>query len=436
MPRIGATLAALVLIACSIAVNVSRYPVVWEMATPVAQSSPAGQTAQSEPAANADEPSSSPGSFETGSASEPYEAYATSDGYDSASSLAGEERSRCAEGVCSLGPAASGEPSDTSRGEYTYEDPYPAVDRAASADERERGYSPEPGPDPDENPTRYEGFAQHYGPTPYGADTSSYDADTPSYGADTSSSYGDDTSSYGTDSPSYSADTSPYGSDTSSYGADSSPYGADTASSPAWDHDDSASTYDNYSDSDEPYGYSAGSTEQHDYSTGRDEQYDYSAGGTEPYDYSADSDEQYEQPLSGGAEQVEPSGPYAGSGRPGDSSRPGEVSLGEGRRTGAAWPGAQAARPVVPVVPQRSGWAQGPVVSRDSEVRQSDADVAPQYGPGPSSPGASSTGLSREIRRLPPVDELNPFLNDGYDPPVPDVSGMNYPSTGMPRRSS
>jgi len=71
-----------------------------------------------------------------------------------------------------------------------------------------------------------------------------------------------------------------------------------------------------------------------------------------------------------------------------------------------------------------------------SSQAQGDADVAPQYGPGLSSPGASSTGLSQEIRRLPPVDELNPFRNDGYDPPVPDVSGMNYPSTGMPSRSS
>jgi hypothetical protein len=193
MPRIGATLAALVLIACSIAVNVSRYPVVWEMTNPVAQSAPSGQTAQSEPAANPDGPSS-PGSLEAESASEPYEAYATSGGYDSASSVPGHETPHCSDGVCSLGPAASGGTSDTSWSDYTYEDPYPAFEREASADERERSFSPEPGPGPDESPTRYEGFAQHEGPAPYGADTSSYGADTPSCGAGTSSSYGDETS--------------------------------------------------------------------------------------------------------------------------------------------------------------------------------------------------------------------------------------------------
>jgi hypothetical protein len=258
-------------------------------------------------------------------------------------------------------------------------------------------------------------------------------------------SYGADTSPYGADAPSYGADTPQYGTDTSLYGADTPSCGSETASSGAWDHEDSASPYDDYSDGDDQYGYSADSTEEYDYSAGHDdpygysadstEEYDYSAGRDEQYDYSADDTGQYEYRPGGGAEQVEPSGPYAGSERPADSPRPGEVSLGEGRRTGAAWPGAQAARPVVPVVPQGSGWAQGPVVPRDSAMRQSDADVAPQYGPGPSSPGASSTGLSQDIRRLPPVDELNPFLNDGYDPPVPDVSGMNYPSTGMPSKS-
>lgn len=404
MPRIGATLAALILIACSIAVNVSRYPVVWEMTNPVSQLPPAGQTAQSEPAAHPDEPSS-PGSLEVESAPGPSDPYALAEGNDTASSPPVQKTPRCSDGICSLGQGPSGEAPDPTWREDTYEDPYPSVGPGASPDKPESPLPVEPKPRPQQDPAEHEGTAQLEEPALRATKNSPYEAEMPSYGDDTLS-YGDDASSYGED---------------------------DSVTTYDAPRDDSEKHGDSAGD-DVQYGYPSGGTEQNEYPSNGGERYDYPSDGDEGYDYATGGTGSYEPPL-GGVEPVEPSGPYAGSG-PGDSPRPDDSSRGEGRRPWAAWPETQATRPVVPVVPQDPGFSQGSGSPQGPGVpRGDDADVAPPYGPGPSSPGVSSAGLSYETRRLPPVDELNPFLNDGYDPPVPDISGMDYPSTGMPPSS-
>jgi len=394
MPRIGATLAALVLIACSIAVNVSRYPVVWEMANPVSQLAPPGQSAQSEPAKDPAK-SSDPVVRETALASASSGAEAAPQ-WDAptpdapAPDAPAKAAPRCTDGVCSLGSAPSGEPphagwddaspGDAGQGESTYEDPYPAFgrDRAAAGPGEVLPLEPEPRPDkgPDEDPneapgeaaSQTEGFAQHGGSAEHDDEPASLPRQ---------SAGGDDEIASAT------VTTEPDEVSEASSQSPAPPYTDPGDAGPATsDGDPSAAA------------------------------------------------KQHEHALDG-AEAVEPSGPYAGWGGPGDSSGQGDFSHGQAPRSGQSWPGAHAARPVVPVVPQGPDARQGYDFPQKPTAPHGDLDVRPYEGSAPPPPTGSQAGLHPGVRRLPPVDELNPFLNDGYNPPVPDISGMDYPSTGI-----
>jgi len=334
MPRIGATLAAFALIACSIAVNVARYPVVWEMANPVSQLTPTEQAAQNEPPEDADGLSADE-PRETAAAPAPSEALPALDGNASASSLHGPETPHCSGGVCSLGPTQSPQPPDTDQDGYTYEEQYPALRRKASDVEPDAALAAEPEADPGETPPEYEDFTQQERPTRHGAD------------------------------------------------------GVPR----------SARVEDAYTDAENPSPHEAGDTGSRS-----------SVAFSPPAD-DAEPETTNDRP-SGGAEQVEPSGPYAGSETPGDSTHSEDSPTGDRQPEEVTWPGPRSPRPVVPVVPQ------------------GDADRTLPNGAEVASMSRPDAGPRHDVRRLPPVDELNPFLNDGHDPPVPDISGMDYPSTG------
>jgi len=387
MPRIGATLAAFALIACSIGVNISRYPVVWEMAAPTAQPASSPQAAQAE----VSEPAVAP--------QRPARAAVLSADVDDGRRVPSAEddlaadpsSSRCAadDPYCCLRPSGD-EPSDLVQGEKrSVQGKKPGTD------------GKEPGTD----------AAQPIDETPVLASVDDDNSPVPIADCDRKQeSFGDTLSSTEGMSlaPADERETDAGGI------ATPSPRGG----LPLRPTDTLASAEDS-PDASEPYPAAASPNASPQPNAGHDSQEE--AGLAENAD-GPQQDIPNPDSLRGqfaDAAKVEPQRAYADAARdPSDSfeewASPGsEAAVGDGPHA-AGLSAIEAGREVVPV---------GPAAESEPAAAKGDEMAATQGG---------AFGFRAEVRRLPPIDEINPFLNDGHDPPVPDISGMRYPSTGAP----
>jgi hypothetical protein len=360
MPRIGATLAAFALIACSIGVNISRYPVVWEMAAPTAQSASSPQQAKRDSPLSAEESVSETLSVAL------------------AAELPAEVPIHTGTDRGGADPVRPGCPSSEA---YSYLPP--AADDSAMGD-----WGEQPGVDPVES-TKDVAALPLSTEEPVDAQASSWDAETPAGARD--------------------REVAPF----EVYAGQ--PGGAYEAES---DETTGAATGDSVPDSDPP-----ADDEPHRTAP-------FAEGPWEP-DRNADSAEVeslFERPepaLAGGqtcgqyedAAEVEPQGAYAEAAS-GPLGTQAECSGGVGDLVEIPRPSAMS---LSATNPQREVVAVTPTNQDDSATHEDTELTATTAAP---------FGFRAELRRLPPVEEINPFLNDGHDPPIPDISGRNYPDTG------
>ncbi len=351
MPRIGATLAAFALIACSIAVNISRYPVVWEMTAPATQVSASPQSAQSE--ASSAEGAVPLAASAPVSTPEPMVAEGVAPGRAFPVEQSCGAVCSTDSGVYCAGPPPCAPPESAWQENTTDPPSAPAGSPMVAVQ-----IAGDPSPPVDEGPA-----AETAGQAGNSAGVDLYP-----------------------NAASFAPSPGPAPNETAATGEPDTPGFAAEKPMPA--------------NAVGPQPAAAGTTAECD-----------TAASYLPED------------APGEAEEVEPGGPYAGvasvSGvEEGHDTAP--MSISDGYAVGDASeavdvPASDSGRPIVPIVPT--------VPDETTEGASLVGGKVVATLETPPAPGA-------DVRRLPPVNEINPFLNDGYNPPVPDVSGMDYPSTG------